>query len=88
MEHSTHTQTAHIGMNNFISFICFSIASASEILSRISGEDIYNFCFGFLSIISISFIIIINWPKVKETIIKSYKKRKNGNNSRKTRKNN
>lgn len=77
MEHSTHTHTAHIGMNNFISFICFSIASASEILSRISGEDIYNFCFRFLSIVSISFVIIINWPKVKETISKGYKKSKN-----------
>lgn len=77
MEHASHTHTAQVGMTNFISCIGLFLGWAFQALQSLSGEDIYNFIFRFLSIISISFVIIINWPKVKETIIKGYKKRKN-----------
>lgn len=79
MEHIAHTNatsTAEIGMKNFISCIGLFFGYTFEALHGLTGEDIYNFVFKFLSIISISFVIIINWPKVKETIIKGYKKRK------------
>lgn len=79
---NTHANTESMAMNNFLSCICFSLASISETLSNISGEEIYNFCFRFLSIISLSFVIIINWPKVKEVVISSYKKHKNGRNKK------
>lgn len=82
--HHIHTTPPTI-MTNFISVICYFIAFSCEILKDISGEDIYNFFFRFLSIISVSFVIIINWPKVKEIITNSLKKRKDGNNTRKKR---
>lgn len=77
MEQHTHIPTTpHIAMTNFVSFIFFALAWFSYSLHNITGTDIYNFCFRALSIISVSLVIIINWPKAKPIIIRNFKKLK------------
>lgn len=73
MEHSnTHIHTEQTGMINFVSFILFSTGSFFHYLNEVSVSDIYNFLFKFLSIISVAMVIIINYPKAKEVVVKSY----------------
>jgi len=74
MEHAT-SQSEHNVFHNFLSAVLFAIAWIFEGLQSLSGEDIYNIIFRGLSIVSVSIIIVINWPKAKEVLFK--KKSKN-----------
>lgn len=74
MEHTTHTPTPHIAMTNFVSFIFFSLGWFCQSLQDITGTDIYNFFFRFLSIISVALVIIINWAKAKPIVMRNIKK--------------
>lgn len=57
-------QTDHSLINWILSFFTAFFA----LLERSSADDIYNWTFRVLSLISVSLIIIINWKKAYRTL--------------------
>lgn len=76
-----HPNTPHSGtiVNTIIAALFWIIGGIFKAVSILSADALYEWTFRILSLISVAFIIIINYPKVKETL-NNRKKRKDGNN--------
>ena len=64
-QHHTDT-TNHSAVNWFLSLL----AGFCTVIERASADDIYQWAFRILTLISISLMIIINWEKAMSKLFK------------------